>query len=64
MSHFLSIVFLKYNNVRKYDDANTVQIKIKLNYNTDSDIIEYLNNCGNKQGTIKKLIREEISRGN
>ena len=52
-----------YKYVRKYDDNNTMQVKLKLNYNTDADIIEYLNNCGNKQGTIKKLIRDEISRG-
>lgn len=51
-----------YKYVRKYDEANTVQVKLKLNCNTDADIIEYLNSCGNKQGTIKKLIREEIER--
>lgn len=53
-----------YKYVRKYDEANTMQVKLKLNYNTDADIIEYLANCGNKQGTIKKLIRVEISRSN
>jgi hypothetical protein len=52
-----------YKYTKKYDDNNTTQIKLKLNYNTDADIIEYLEACGNKQGTIKKLIREEIEKG-
>lgn len=46
----------------KYDIANTTQIKLKLNLKTDADIIEYLNASDNKQGTIKKLIREDIER--
>lgn len=48
--------------VRKYDDDNTKQIRLKLNLRTDADILEYLDNCGNKQGTIKQLIREDIKR--
>lgn len=44
----------------KYDAANTVQMRMKLNINTDQDIINRLNTCGNKQGYIKKLIREDI----
>ena len=51
-----------YKYVKKYDEANTLQVKLKLNYNTDADIIEFLNSSGNKQGTIKKLIRDEIAR--
>lgn len=41
----------------KYDKANTIQIKLKLNKKTDADIIKYLSDCNNKQGTIKALIR-------
>lgn len=41
----------------KYDKDNTVQIKIKLNKKTDSDILEILNSVSNKQGYIKELIR-------
>ena len=41
----------------KYDKANTIQIKLKLNKKTDADIIRYLSDCKNKQGTIKALIR-------
>lgn len=44
----------------KYDAANTVQMRMKLNIGTDKDIIDRLNACGNKQGYIKKLIREDI----
>ena len=33
----------------KYDRNNTVQIKMKLNKNTDADIIEFLNQQPNKQ---------------
>jgi hypothetical protein len=51
-----------YKYTKKYDEANTIQIKLKLNTRTDADIIEYLDTTGNKQGTIKKLIREEIER--
>lgn len=46
----------------KYDAANTIQIKIKLNKNTDADIINALNSSENKQGYIKQLIRADIER--
>lgn len=46
----------------KYDAANTVQVKIKLNKNTDADVIEKLDKSGNKQGYIKGLIREDIKK--
>ena len=44
----------------KYDAANTVQVKLKLNTKTDADIIEKLESVGNKQGFIKELIRATI----
>lgn len=46
----------------KYDRNNTVQIKLKLNLKTDKDILEALERSGNKQGYIKKLIREDLQR--
>ena len=46
--------------VRRYDDKNTVQIKIKLNHNTDAELIEKLKSVGNKQGYIKNLIKQDI----
>ncbi len=52
----------KYKHQDKYDKANTKKVSFKLNLKTDADIIEYLDSCENKQGTIKRLIREEITR--
>ena len=44
----------------KYDAANTMQFKIKLNRTTDADIIEHLKRLDNKQGYIKNLILQDI----
>lgn len=46
--------------VAKYDRENTKQILLKLNINTDSDILEFLEGK-NKQGYIKDLIRKDIA---
>ena len=46
----------------RYDRDNTIRVTLKLVKNTDADIIEYLEKSGNKQGTIKRLIREEMAR--
>lgn len=43
-----------------WDRAHTRQIRLKLNLNTDADIIEYLDLVDNKQGLIKRLLREHI----
>lgn len=43
-----------------YEKNNCTRVSIKLCNKTDADIIEALNNCGNKQGYIKELIREDI----
>ena len=45
----------------KYEKANTVQFKMKLNKNTDADILAKLDEVGNKQGYIKNLIRTDLS---
>ena len=50
----------KYESQDKYDKANTVQYKLKLNKKWDRDIIAKLDNVGNKQGYIKELIRADI----
>lgn len=44
----------------KYEKTNTVQLHLKLNRNTDADILEKLDSVGNKQGYIKSLIRKDI----
>ena len=41
----------------KYDKANTVFIGLKLNKKTDADIIALLEKSDNKQGTIKKILK-------
>lgn len=46
----------------KYDAANTMQFKIKLNKTTDADIIEHLKSLDNKQGYIKNLILQDIKK--
>lgn len=51
-----------YQVQKRYDDANTVQIKMKLNRKTDADIIEYLEASGNKQGAIKDALRSIIAK--
>ena len=45
----------------KYDKANTTGVYLKLNKETDSDILEHLGKVGNKQGYIKELIRSDIA---
>lgn len=44
----------------KYDASNTIQIKMKLNRNTDADILKKLDEVASKQGYIKELIRKDI----
>lgn len=46
--------------VIKYDAKNTKQYHLKLNVNTDADIIERLNQVDTVQGYIKDLIREDM----
>lgn len=44
----------------EYDRINTRQIKLKLNLETDADILAALDATENKQGYIKALIRADI----
>ena len=44
----------------RYDAAHTVRISLKLNIQTDQDIINWLQRQVSKQGAIKQLIREKI----
>lgn len=50
----------KSKNSIKYDRENTKRVFIKLNKNTDSDILSYLDSKPNKQGYIKELIRKDM----
>lgn len=47
-----------------YDKKNTVRLSLKLNIRTDEDIIRWIRSQKSMQGTIKRLIREEIARIN
>ena len=47
----------------KYQEANTRLLSIRLNFNTDQDIIDRLNQVESKAGYIKELIRQDIRRG-
>lgn len=46
----------------KYDERATKLITLKLNLKTDADILERLEESGNKQGYIKRLIREDMKK--
>lgn len=54
---------MAYPSKIRYDKANTKQVLLKLNLNTDKDILQRLDEVGNKQGYVKKLIREDIKKG-
>lgn len=45
---------------KKYEAENVVRISVKLNKNTDTDILEALEKSENKQGLIKESIRAYI----
>lgn len=45
----------------KYQKNNTRMFTIRLNLNTDTDIIEKLEQVESKQGYIKQLIRADIA---
>lgn len=46
--------------IRRYDAKATRQIHLKLNINTDADILEHLGKQDSIQGYIKRLIREDM----
>lgn len=46
----------------KYNKKATVQVPIRLNKNTDADILAKLETVESKQGYIKELIRRDMSR--
>lgn len=43
----------------KYKKNNTTTVLLRFNNKTDSDILNVLQNCNNKNGYIKKLIRDD-----
>ena len=49
-----------YEAQKKYDKKNTKSFCIKLNYNTDADLISYLEIVPNVQGLIKRLLIRQM----
>ena len=47
---------------QKYDSFHTKRYNIKLNLETDADIIARLKSVESMQGYIKRLIREDIAK--
>lgn len=45
----------------KYQAKNTRMFTIRLNYNTDQDIIDKMEQVESMSGYIKKLIRQDIA---
>lgn len=52
----------KYDAQNEWKSQNTTLINIRLNHNTDADLLEYLNKVPSKQGTIKQALRDYIAR--
>ena len=46
----------------KYDKEHTTGFHMKLNNESDADILKWLSEQESKQGAIKNLIRKEIAR--
>lgn len=49
-----------YASNKKYGEKNLKTITLRLNLNTDQDILQKLDEVPNKQGYIKNLIRMDI----
>ena len=50
---------VQYNT--QYNQDRTTTVNVRLNYNTDADILAYLQTISNKQGLIKELLRSRMS---
>ena len=46
----------------KYEKANIKRVVLKLNKNTDQDIIEFLDGLKSVNGEIKRILREYIEK--
>ena len=46
----------------RYDAKHCAFVSLKLNRATDEDILTHLASVSNRQGYIKRLIREDIAR--
>ena len=48
---------------KKWTTENTTRVVMKLNHNTDADILAKLAEVPSKQGYIKNLIRADLNNG-
>lgn len=48
--------------IAKFNKENTMSVNLRLNKNTDADIIEKLASVPSKMGYIKQLIRDDIAK--
>lgn len=64
MKDWLDSIHARNEKQAKYDKKHTTQVCLKLNMQTDADIIHWLWKQSSKQGAIKQLIREAIKREN
>ena len=46
----------------EWQKKNLKRFVIKLNKTKDADILEHLDHCGNIQGYVKRLIREDLQK--
>ena len=46
----------------EYEKKNVVQVLVKINKNTENEILKHLEQQPNKQGYIKQLIIEDIAK--
>lgn len=62
MRDWLDSIEARNRSQAKYDKENTVRLNLKFNIHTDKDIIQWLWHQSSKQGSIKRLIREDIAK--
>lgn len=48
--------------VNKFNKEKTKSVQIRLNMNTDADILAKLDSVESKMGYIKRLIREDMAK--
>lgn len=51
------------NAQRNYDARNRKKFTLNLNYNTDGEIIQFMERCENVQGTVKDILRMYVMAG-
>jgi hypothetical protein len=56
----MSMANMEYLN--QYEKENIRQIRLKINRKTEPELLEWIEEQGNIQGYIKRLIREDMER--